>query len=154
VRRARAGARRRPRSRPSCSSSDAKLCRSAYGVASPASAAVRARSKGTLYFALHPHAIHLRGRWVGLSYDGARLAACGHNIAPIRSIYRWQGEIHDHTEARVALHTRASLLPNIIDTTNRRHPYEVPCVIALPITDGNPACLRWIRESTTAPVAS
>lgn len=28
------------------------------------------RSKGTMYFVLHPHGINLRGRWVGLSYDG------------------------------------------------------------------------------------
>ena len=28
------------------------------------------RSKGTLYFVVHPHGIHLRGRWVGMSYDG------------------------------------------------------------------------------------
>jgi transcriptional regulator with XRE-family HTH domain len=28
------------------------------------------RSKGTLYYVLHPHGIHLRGRWVGMSYDG------------------------------------------------------------------------------------
>ncbi|ADP84819.1 helix-turn-helix transcriptional regulator [Pseudofrankia inefficax] len=27
-------------------------------------------SKGTMYFALHPHGINLQGRWVGLSYDG------------------------------------------------------------------------------------
>jgi periplasmic divalent cation tolerance protein len=39
----------------------------------------------------------------------ARLAASGHNVSPIRSIYRWRGEIHDHAEARVALHTRRSL---------------------------------------------
>jgi periplasmic divalent cation tolerance protein len=84
----------------------------------------------------------------------ARLAASGHNIAPIRSIYRWKGEIHDHTEARVALHTRASLVPSIVEETNRQHPYEVPCVIALPITDGNPAYVQWIRESTTAPTAN
>jgi transcriptional regulator with XRE-family HTH domain len=35
------------------------------------------RSKGTLYFALHPHGIHLRGRWVGLSYDGAIVTGWG-----------------------------------------------------------------------------
>jgi periplasmic divalent cation tolerance protein len=81
----------------------------------------------------------------------ARLAASGHNIAPIRSIYRWRGEIHDHTEARVALHTRTSLVPRIIDETNRQHPYEVPCVIALPITNGNPAYVQWIRDSTIVP---
>jgi transcriptional regulator with XRE-family HTH domain len=35
------------------------------------------RSKGTLYFALHPHGIDLRGRWVGLSYDGAIVTGWG-----------------------------------------------------------------------------
>jgi len=28
------------------------------------------RSKGTMYFVLHPHSIHATGRWVGLSDDG------------------------------------------------------------------------------------
>ena len=28
------------------------------------------RSKGTMYFALHPHGLHMSGRWVGLGYDG------------------------------------------------------------------------------------
>jgi hypothetical protein len=27
------------------------------------------RSKGTMYFALHPHGLHMSGRWVGLGYD-------------------------------------------------------------------------------------
>jgi periplasmic divalent cation tolerance protein len=80
-----------------------------------------------------------------------RLAASGHNISPIRSIYRWQGVIHDHAEARVALHTRRSLVNTIIAETDREHPYEVPGLIALPILDGNPAYLQWIRDVTRAP---
>ncbi len=36
-----------------------------------------------------------------------RLCACAQHVAPIHSIYRWEGEIQDDTEARVALHTRA-----------------------------------------------
>jgi periplasmic divalent cation tolerance protein len=80
-----------------------------------------------------------------------RLAACGHNIAPIRSIYRWDGEVQDDTEARVALHTRASLVPAIIERTNTEHPYDVPCVIALPIDQGNPGYLDWITASTREP---
>jgi periplasmic divalent cation tolerance protein len=80
-----------------------------------------------------------------------RLAASGHNLSPIRSIYRWQGVIHDHAEARVALHTRRSLVNTIIAETNREHPYEVPGLIALPILDGNPAYLQWIRDVTRAP---
>ena len=77
-----------------------------------------------------------------------RLAACGHTIAPIRSIYRWEGAVQDEGEARVALHTRASLVPAIVDRTNAEHPYDVPCVIALPVTGGNPAYLAWLAEST------
>jgi periplasmic divalent cation tolerance protein len=59
--------------------------------------------------------------------------------------------VQDDTEARVALHTRASLVPAIIERTNAEHPYDVPCVIALPIEHGNPAYLDWITESTREP---
>ncbi len=80
-----------------------------------------------------------------------RLAACGHNLQSIRSIYRWDGAVQDDAEARVALHTRASLVPAIVDRTNAEHPYDVPCVIALPIEQGNPAYLDWIAASTREP---
>jgi periplasmic divalent cation tolerance protein len=80
-----------------------------------------------------------------------RLAACGHNIASIRSIYRWDGAVHDDIEARVALHTRGSLVPAITDRAQRDHPYEVPCVIALPVIDGSPAYLDWIVTQTRSP---
>ena len=79
------------------------------------------------------------------------LAACGHQVAAIRSVYRWQGEVHDEPEARVALHTRRSLVPAIVARTQQLHPYDVPCVIALPLVDGNPAYLRWIAEETRSP---
>ena len=80
-----------------------------------------------------------------------RLAACGHNIAAIRSIYRWQGTVHDEAEARVALHTRTGLVPHIVDRADRDHPYEVPCVIAMPLIAGNPAYLEWVRDETADP---
>jgi transcriptional regulator with XRE-family HTH domain len=35
------------------------------------------RSKGTVYFALHPHGIHMTGRWVGMSYDGPLISGWG-----------------------------------------------------------------------------
>jgi len=83
-----------------------------------------------------------------------RFCACGHTISPIRSIYRWQGAIHDEGEARVALHTRLDLVPEIIARTNEEHSYDVPCVIALPISHGNPAYLQWIVAETREPQAS
>jgi periplasmic divalent cation tolerance protein len=79
-----------------------------------------------------------------------RLAACGQHISPIRSIYRWNGSIHDDREVRVALHTRASLVPAIIDRANREHPYQVPCVLALAVQTGNPDYLTWVIHETIA----
>jgi periplasmic divalent cation tolerance protein len=78
-----------------------------------------------------------------------RLVACGHMIDVIRSIYRWEDSVHDETEARVALHTRRSHVAAIVDRANRDHPYDVPCVIATPIVDGNPAYLDWVLRETT-----
>ena len=79
-----------------------------------------------------------------------RLVACGH-IAPIRSIYRWDGEVQDAREMRVALHTRASLVQDVIDRTLQAHPYEVPCILAIPIKAGNPAYIQWVISVTTEP---
>jgi len=77
-----------------------------------------------------------------------RLVAGAHIVETIRSIYRWKGEVHDRAEARVALHTRTNLVPKIIDAANALHPYEVPCVIALPVADGNPEYLAWVIAET------
>jgi periplasmic divalent cation tolerance protein len=80
-----------------------------------------------------------------------RLCAAAHNFAPIRSIYRWQGQVHNKPEARVALRTRRSLLPQIIERTKRDHPYEVPSVVAIPIIDGSRDYIGWILDETRAP---
>ena len=80
-----------------------------------------------------------------------RLAACGQTVREIRSIYRWQGAVHDDAEARVALHTRRSLVPAIVARADALHPYDVPCVLALPVVAGNPAYLEWLAAETREP---
>jgi periplasmic divalent cation tolerance protein len=80
-----------------------------------------------------------------------RLVACGQHIAPIRSIYRWDGTIHDDHEIRVALHTRSSLLPHVIERARQAHPYDVPCIIAVPVEAGNPEYLQWVISETAKP---
>lgn len=83
-----------------------------------------------------------------------RLVACGHHIASIRAIYRWDGQIYDEQQARVGLHTRASLVPEIVARADRDHADDVPCVIALPIAAGHPAYLQWVHDETREPTAS
>jgi uncharacterized protein involved in tolerance to divalent cations len=67
---------------------------------------------------------------------------------PVRSIYRWQGEIHERTEGRVSLHTSRNRVPEIIERAKQEHPYEVPGVSTRPIDGGNPDYLAWIAQET------
>ncbi len=78
-----------------------------------------------------------------------RLCACGHITSQIRSIYRWDRTVHDQSEARVALHTRRTLIPRITQAAKTSHPYELPGIFVLPIIDGNPDYLQWIHDETT-----
>lgn len=77
-----------------------------------------------------------------------RLVACGHHL-PIRSVYTWQGSVEDHAESRVEWHTRAIHVPAIIEAVKIRHPYEVPGIIAVPLTMASADYAAWIVASTT-----
>jgi len=76
------------------------------------------------------------------------LAASAHNFTPIRSIYRWQGQVHERDEGRVSLHTSYERVPEIVARARREHPYEVPGVSTRPITGGNPDYLTWMAKET------
>jgi periplasmic divalent cation tolerance protein len=78
-----------------------------------------------------------------------RLCAAGHITPSIRSIYRWQGQIYDRPEAVAKLHTRRDRVDEITRLANERHPYEVPCVVAIPFVAGSRAYLDWISAETT-----
>lgn len=83
-----------------------------------------------------------------------RLCSSVHNFAPVHSIYRWQGEVHERTEGRASLHTRRALVPEIVQYAKERHPYQVPGISARPIYDGNPEYLDWIVAETAQPTAA
>jgi periplasmic divalent cation tolerance protein len=75
-----------------------------------------------------------------------RLIACA-QVAQIHSTYRWQGEVEREPEARAAMHTLRSAVSAIAQRTRDEHPYDVPCILVLPIQDGNPDYLEWIADS-------
>ena len=77
-----------------------------------------------------------------------RLVACGNVVPHIRSIYAWQGSVEDATEALVILHTRASLVPRVIQAVERDHPYDTPQVIALPVLAASSGYHQWVLDST------
>jgi periplasmic divalent cation tolerance protein len=80
----------------------------------------------------------------------ARLAACGNVVPGLRSIYRWEGRVHDDTEALLVLKTTRARFEALRDRVLALHPYEVPEVLALPVEAGSAAYLQWIAAETAS----
>ncbi len=78
----------------------------------------------------------------------ARLAACVNLLAPMESIYRWEGDIEQDTERQVVIKTSRDRVAALWDRVRELHPYDVPEFLVLPIVDGNDAYLRWVADST------
>ena len=77
-----------------------------------------------------------------------RLVACANLLPAVRSIYRWQGELHDENEVLVLLKTRAEHLERLKLRILEVHPYEVPEVLAVPIESGYQPYLDWLGGET------
>jgi periplasmic divalent cation tolerance protein len=77
-----------------------------------------------------------------------KLAACVQIAGPVRSVYRWKGNVEKTEEWQVIIKTRKDLYADIEAAIREAHPYEVPEIIALPIVKGGKDYLKWIKDST------
>ncbi len=77
-----------------------------------------------------------------------RLAACGNVLPEVRSIYRWEGQLHEDAEALLVLKTTRARLDALRDRVLALHPYDVPEVLALPVEAGSAAYLGWLVDET------
>jgi len=85
---------------------------------------------------------------IGSALVEERLAACANVIAGMTSVYRWQGAIEQDDEVVLIAKTRADLVERLTGRVAALHSYDCPCVVALPITGGNPVFLDWILSET------
>lgn len=83
----------------------------------------------------------------------SRLAACVQIGATLQSLYHWRGEIETAQETPLAVKTRGELYTRVEEAIRSRHPYELPEIVAVPITDGLSAYLDWIVAETTPATA-
>jgi periplasmic divalent cation tolerance protein len=79
--------------------------------------------------------------------DG-KLAACVNIIGQTCSVYRWKGDVVREEEKLLVIKTTAALFPRVCETIREVHTYEVPEILSLPVTEGDPTYLAWIDEST------
>jgi periplasmic divalent cation tolerance protein len=75
--------------------------------------------------------------------------ACGNIFPGVESIYRWKGQIERSSEVLAILKTTKERYSNLESVFKEVHPYEVPELVATPISEGLPAYLAWIAENVS-----
>ena len=76
-----------------------------------------------------------------------KLIACANVVKGISSIFRWQGKVDKAKETLLILKSKKSCFPKIVKMVKKYHSYDVPEIIALPITDGSKDYLNWIKSN-------
>ncbi len=86
---------------------------------------------------------------IALALVEEKLAACVNLLPRVQSIYRWQCKIDSASEIPLLIKSTASAYPALEKRLRDLHPYEMPEIIAWPISQGLPAYLNWLAEETT-----
>lgn len=76
-------------------------------------------------------------------------AACVNQLAPCTSTYRWQDKIETASEIPLLIKTTQAAYPRLEALIRAAHPYELPEIIALPVSDGLPAYLDWVKQESS-----
>lgn len=77
-----------------------------------------------------------------------QLVACINVFPAVKSFFRWEGKIQNRQEIFMAAKTSRPNIPSIVEKVKEISSDEVPCVISLPVTAGNPDFLNWVYEET------
>jgi periplasmic divalent cation tolerance protein len=81
-------------------------------------------------------------------------AACANLVPAVKSIYRWLGRVQQADETLVVYKTSAIRYPDLEAFLLRSHPYEVPEIIALPLSAGSADYVRWVIDNSGPAVGS
>ena len=85
---------------------------------------------------------------IGRELIEENLAACVNFLENMTSIYKWEDKFEEDQEVVMIAKTRKTLMPKLIETVNRLHIYDCPCILELPIQGGNSDFLKWILGET------
>lgn len=99
-----------------------------------------------LVWVTHPDATGAEELARALVREG--LAACVNIQGRVTSVYRWQGREETGQETLLLIKTRAGRYAALESAIRASHPYDLPEIIATPITRGLPEYLAWIDETT------
>lgn len=85
-------------------------------------------------------------RRIGAKLLEDRLIACANILDGLTSLYRWKGETCVSQEALLLAKTTEEKIPLVVDSIRAMHSYELPCIVAFPITSGLPEFMKWVAD--------
>lgn len=76
----------------------------------------------------------------------SRLAACVNIVPGLASVYGWQGQVETAQEHLLLIKTALDdeAYTRLEGLIRQHHPYDIPEIIAIPITRGSSDYLGWI----------
>lgn len=83
---------------------------------------------------------------IGKSLVTAKLAGCVNILENMTSIYEWEGNLEVAEEVILIAKTNESLFKEIISHVKKIHSYTVPCILSIPIQNGNEEYLKWLES--------
>ena len=75
-----------------------------------------------------------------------RAAACVQVVGPVESTYWWQGKIESSQEWLCIIKSTQETFPALEAAIRAQHPYDVPEILATPVSAGHSAYMDWLRE--------
>lgn len=106
---------------------------------------VKSKKKVCLVFCTVPN--RRTGRKISSFLVKEKLAACVNFISGVHSFFRWKGKLEKTSEHLLIIKTVSSCLDKLENRIKQLHPYEVPEIIAFPISRGNQEYLDWVQTS-------
>ncbi|GAA4688947.1 divalent-cation tolerance protein CutA [Streptomyces chumphonensis] len=89
-----------------------------------------------------------KARALAVSAVEAKVAACAQIDGPVTSVYRWENAVQTDQEWRVLYMTTAERYVELEAHIKQVHDYDMPEIIASPVTHGSADYLSWVSEET------
>ena len=77
-----------------------------------------------------------------------RLAACINIVPKIESFYWWDDAVQRDEEALLIVKTTRQRIDELMRYVQVNHPYDLPEVISLPLSEGLPDYIAWVKKET------
>ena len=81
---------------------------------------------------------------IGRAVVADRLAACANVLDGMTSLYHWEGKLVEDNECVLILKSQEKHFQALSARVKALHSYAIPCILSLPLEDGNADYLRWL----------